>query len=222
MMSSAGDSLPKQCGSWGDLKAAYRLLSNPQVQPAAIQMPHRKQTLSTCADHAVVLCVQDTTDLDLTTKTAMRGRGKLGGGTLRGLLQHTALALAPADDDQSLNGRPGRLLGILHQQWAARTEPPADETLRQLQQRRTDADVWLETANAVAQLGPTPTRLIHVGDRHSDIFRFMEGATQLGHGFVVRARYDRTLAGPDDQAIGQLFETLADQPEMDRQLLTVH
>ena len=31
MAESPGQSLPQQCGAWADLKAAYRLLSHPEV-----------------------------------------------------------------------------------------------------------------------------------------------------------------------------------------------
>lgn len=221
-MGSPDTTLPKQCGSWPDLKAAYRLLSNPRVEPAAIQRPHRERTLAACNEHKVVLCVQDTSDLDLTSKSAMRGRGKLGGGTLRGLLQHTALAVAPAADDRPLEDSPARLLGVLHQTWYRRAQPEGGETLRELQARATDADVWQGAASAVAGLGDTSARLIHVGDRHCDIFRFFAHCRGLGHGFVVRARYDRTLVDEENRQIGPLFDTLAGQPEAGRQTLTVH
>lgn len=230
MSVAPGESLPKLCGSWSDLKAAYRLLSSDAADPHAIQAGHRAGTLAACAEHPVVLCVQDTTELDLTSKAAMKGRGKLGGGSTQGLLQHTALAVVPAEDHQPLDGATGRLLGVLHQQWATRTQAPDDQTLRQLQARRTDADVWQETAEAVAELGATPARLIHVGDRHSDVFRFFDRCRSLNHSFVVRVRYDRALVDDDPrsprtppaQAMGRLFETLDAQPEADSRTLTVH
>ena len=222
MMKAPDSTLPKQCGSWADVKAAYRLLSTAAVEPAAIQAPHRAQTLAACAEHPVVLSIQDTTELELTSKAAMRGRGQLGGGTSRGLLQHAALAVVPSDDEDALDGVPGRLLGVLDQRWSVRAEPGEGETLRQLQQRRTDADVWLETASAVAALGSTPTRLIHVGDRHCDIFRFFTHCRTLGHGFVVRARYDRALAASDEAPAERLFASLEQRAEQDRQTLTVH
>lgn len=222
MTDSPGGSLPKQCGSWADLKAAYRLLSHDGVTPDAIQADHRAQTLAACGQQPVTLCVQDTTELDLTSKASMRGRGDLGGGSTRGLLQHTALGVVPADDDEPLDGGSARLLGVLHQQWATRTKRPAGQTLRQLQSRRTDADVWQETAEGIARLGTTGSRLIHVGDRHCDIFRFFDRCRSLCHGFVVRARYDRALDGPDDEAMDRLFQTLDARPIAGRQTLTVH
>lgn len=232
--------LTRCCESSADLKAAYRLVSNDAVAPEAIGRPHQLRTLEACEEHPVVLCVQDTTNLDLTSRRATSGLGKIGNGRQRGLLQHSALAVAPLPDDRPLDHGPGHLLGVLHQRWAKRTEAPQGETHREMERRRTDADVWLETARAVAELGDTPARLIHVGDRHADIFRFYKCCKALGHGFVVRARYDRTLADPppdvDEQDMAQdmamamdmalvqdkLFDALAAQPIEGRREMTVH
>ena len=225
MTEAPGESLPKQCASWSDLKAAYRLLSNEAVEAHAIQQPHRQQTLAACDRHPVVLCVQDTTPIDLTRQTTMRGRGQLGGGTTQGLLQHTALALVPADQKADLDQPGGQRLGLLHTRWHRRTVTAAGQTLRQLQARRTAADVWLETASAVDELGDTSARLIHVGDRHCDLFRFFAHVNQLGHGFVVRAMHDRMLPrdSSDDPSLpGRLFETLEAQPIACHQTLTIH
>jgi hypothetical protein len=224
-MQGAGQSLPKACGSWGDLKAAYRLLSNPRVDPQAIGRSHRRQTFEACAGRRVVLSLEDTTELDLTTKTAMRGRGRLGGGSTLGLLQHSALAVVPAEDEAGLETPGAQVLGLLHQQWNRRTDPCAGETLRQLQARRTDSDVWLEAARGVAGLGVCPARLIHVVDRGGDLFRFFLGVGQLGHGFVVRARYDRALqeqAPPEEDLPATLWAGLHAQPVAGTRRLKVH
>ncbi len=88
-------SLPKACDRWADLKAAYRFLSNMRVQADAIQEPHREQTRARCVEHPVVLCLQDTSELDFTRRRKVRDLGPIGDGRGRGLLQHTALAVTP-------------------------------------------------------------------------------------------------------------------------------
>lgn len=221
VMSAPDQPLPNQCKNAAQRKAAYRLLSNPAVDPHAIQHAYRQATLARCADYPVVLCVQDTTEIDLTTRKAMKGRGKLGGGTTQGLLQHSGMAVVPADDDQPLDS-PATPIGILHQQWDQRSEPPKGETTRQLQQRRTDADVWQETTQAIAALGPTPTRLIHVGDRHMDIFRFLQCCVDVGHGYVARARFDRKVLDDDGQAVDSIWSRLESQPASEMREVTVH
>lgn len=202
-------SLPKQCPGWADLKAAYRLLSNPAVDPQAVQAPHRAHVREGCAPFPVVLCVQDTSDLDFTGRTGIKGLGKTGNGRGRGILQHTALAVRPDT---------GGVLGVLHQSWHARVEQPEGETRTQRRARWRESQVWADT---VAAVGPAPgapdggCRLIHVGDRHSDVWETFEAveAAGAGVGFVVRAMHDRRLeAANADAAVAALWPTLQAMP----------
>lgn len=197
MASAPNQSLPQQCGSWGDLKAAYRLLNHPQVRPEQITAVHRQGTLQRAQQASLVLCVQDTTDLDYTHRTAVRGLGKIGDGGGRGFRQHTGLAVSEN----------GQVLGILQQQWFLPAEPPPEETRRQRQARWSEPDVWAQTAYGIGSW-PGNARLIHVGDRHSDLFRFLCACDDLGHGFIVRAMHNRYLA----QTSERLWPRLRRQP----------
>ena len=167
-----GQSLPKQAPGWADLKAAYRFLSNPRVEPFAIGAPHRALTRRRCRDHPVVLCVQDGSDLQ-----AARVEGDL-------YVQQSSLALTPG----------GEVLGLLDQRWYQRVEVPRGETQRARQARWRESDIWSE---AVAAIGTAPEgcRLIHVADRAADDVRFMRGCLKTASGFVVRARHDRRVEG---------------------------
>lgn len=197
MAESPSESLPKQCRCWGDLKAAYRLLNHPQIEPQQLTEVHREQTRHLAQREAVVLSIQDTTELNYTHRTAVRGLGKIGDGKGRGFCQHTALGVRPD----------GQLLGILHQEWYLRPEPPSNETRHQRQSRWNPPDVWGDTAEGIGHWADG-TRLIHVGDRHSDVFRFLCTCRSLGHGFVVRAMHNRYLQGGKDR----LWAHLRQQP----------
>ena len=52
------------CDSWSETCAAYRFLSNDDVEWRDILAPHWTQTQVRMSAHPVVLCVQDTTELD--------------------------------------------------------------------------------------------------------------------------------------------------------------
>lgn len=197
MADAPNQSLPKQCGSWGDLKAAYRLLNHPRIRPEQITAAHREHTRERAQQDPVVVCVQDTTDLDYTHRTAVRGLGKIGDGGGRGFRQHTGLAVS----------EDGAVLGILHQEWFLPCEPPEGETRRQRQARWSEPDVWGDTARGIG-VWRRPSRLIHVGDRHSDVFRFLCVCRELGHGFLVRAMHDRYV----DDGTEHLWERLRHQP----------
>src|SRR5438105_4637972 len=58
-------SLPAQMHTWKETKALYRLLDEPDVTFAALMHPHFHQSRQQANASAVVLLVQDTTDIDL-------------------------------------------------------------------------------------------------------------------------------------------------------------
>ena len=188
-----GMSLPKQLPDWSDLTGAYRFLSNEAVNPQAILAPHKLLVRQAAGGHQVILSVQDTSQLDFTLRTGIKGLGIIGDGHGRGLMQHTALAVLP---DKTV-------LGILDVSWHAMEPVPEGETRRQRQGRWTERYLWHEAAQ---RIGPwsQDRQLIHVGDRHADLFRFMHEATALGHDFVVRAMHDRHV----DEQTERLWEKL--------------
>jgi hypothetical protein len=206
MAENPGMSLPKQLPDWSDLTGAYRLLSNSQVDPQAILAPHVKLTRHEAQQHPVVLCVQDDTSLDFTLRTGIKGLGVIGDGQGRGFLQHGALAVLPDK----------RVLGVLDVAWHALKPVAAGETRRGRQSRWTQRYVWHE---AVERIGPwaESSLLIHVGDRHSDLFRFMHEALALQHGFVVRAMHDRYV----DQREEHLWEKLTRQAVLGQMTVTL-
>ena len=55
-------SIPMACRSWGGTCAAYRFLSNPDVEWQDLMAPHWAQTQKRMSAYPVVLCSQDTTD----------------------------------------------------------------------------------------------------------------------------------------------------------------
>ena len=70
-------SLPQQTESWSQLKAAYRLLAEPEVTHEALTEPHRQAVRRQAGRReGVVLFVQDTTELDYTPiRRTRRPRG---------------------------------------------------------------------------------------------------------------------------------------------------
>lgn len=207
-------SLPKACDDWPDLKGGYRFLSNPRVTPDAIQTPHRILTRERCEDHSVVLIAQDLTELDFTRRKKTRGLGPIGDGRGRGLLQHTALAVTPDRE----------VLGVLHQQWMIRPQPPEGETRKQRLARPKKTDVWSETVAAVGS-APSGTRFIHVADREADGFQMMQACDDYGVGFLLRAQHDRCVEGidarRDSRTSDKLWSFMGRQPVLDRRAVEV-
>jgi len=205
-------SLPQAFGDPRELDAMYHLISCDRISPEKILQPHRDRTFEQCRERERILVVQDGTQLDL-SKQAKRGSiqgvgplGKEGGGGA-GLLQHTALAV------EADRGSRGRILGVLDQNLFVQTRPNPGETRSQRRQRETSAQCWEKAARSVNQGQAGSCRLIHVGDRHADVFSFFESCRELGHGFVVRAMHDRYVSSADeslenDEKIGKLFASI--------------
>jgi hypothetical protein len=135
MAGNAGWSMPRQMPIWADLKAAYRLINNPRVEPEAIGQTHRALTLARCLEHSVMLCVQD--DTTINGAKVAGGRGLKDGEVL-----HSTLGVTPL----------GQVLGILNQRWFTHIEPPPRETQGQRAERWRESDVWEDAVVAVAAL----------------------------------------------------------------------
>lgn len=194
-------SLPHQAGSPAALTASYQLLHEPDVTHHALLTPHWDQTRTQAGQHPLVLLSADTTILDYSHHRKTKQLGPIGNGKGRGYLVHSVLALLP---------QPRQVLGLAQQLPLVPRPKVKGETLRQLQHRRRQTDVWPEAVEAIGAPPPGVT-WVHVGDRGSDIFRFL--ATCLAHrcAFVVRAAKNRRVevdeedGGESDPLIDYLF-----------------
>jgi hypothetical protein len=89
-------SIPAACGGWGETRAAYRLFDHPEVSAERVLAPHIACTEERLRGYPRVLCIQDTTELDYTTKKdSIAGLGPLNYESRWGLYLHPTLALTP-------------------------------------------------------------------------------------------------------------------------------
>ena len=82
-------------GLEGDQGGLSRLFDHPEVSAARVLAPHFACTEERLRDYPRVLCVQDTFELDSTTKKDIAGLGPLNYETRRGMYLHPTLALMP-------------------------------------------------------------------------------------------------------------------------------
>ena len=169
------ESLPRQLGSIGDAKAAYRLFDCGAVTREAVMDPHLAQCRAAAARHPIVLMVQDDTTLDFSTHRRLRSAGRVGDDRGTGFLAHSCLAVLPS----------GATLGLAHQTIWAR--PPKGVT----PQTRESA-VWADTVETIGR-PPAGTTFVSVGDRGADIFAHLESVREAGWDAVVRAARERRL-----------------------------
>ncbi|MBG6223447.1 hypothetical protein IWX79_004423, partial [Janthinobacterium sp. CAN_S1] len=179
-------SVPKACQGWGETMAAYRFFDNNSVDWQAIMAPHWQQTAQRMAALPVVLCLQDTTELDFNGQRAF-GLGPLSYEAQRGMYLHPTYAVTPAREP----------LGIIDAwMWArekkdktgARGGPK--ESLR-----------WIEGYERIAEMAVQlpATRLVYVADREADLVPLMLRAQELGApaDWLVRAKHNRCLPDGD-------------------------
>lgn len=185
------------CG--GEVAAAkgfYRLIDSdsPEVDPAAILSTHRKRTIERCMSQKLVLAIQDTTDINLTSRPKTKGIDFLNvnqtGTQSLGLRLHSTLAFTE-------NGLP---LGILTSKIMA--EPKKTAHKREIPRTPIEEKKsfrWLEAHRQVVEAArETPqTRFLTVADREGDFFQFFHDAQAKRSrvGLLVRANCNRVMVG---------------------------
>jgi hypothetical protein len=175
--------LPQQLQQPSALKAAYRLLDEADVTHAALCQPHWDATREQAGRQDLVLLIQDTTEVDHTHHPKTEGLGPIGNGGGQGYLLQTVLAVLP---------EPRQVLGIAAQEPFLRQPQPKGESCAQRRARARESQVWSRMVEAV---GPPPegSTWVHVGDRYSDIFDFMEACRQQRCDFLIRVAQDRRI-----------------------------
>lgn len=196
MVRDPAASLPQQHQSWKDLKAVYRLLDEPEVTFEALMSPHWHQTRACLQQAAVVLLVQDTTEIDLSAHASMTGLGQVGNAKGRGFLLQTVLAVVPETQ---------AVLGCLAQKPFVRVPAPAHEQRYQRCHREhRETDVWMQMVEQVGTPS-APCLLVHVGDRGADLLPFFRRCLSTQTHFLVRAAQNRRVQA-EAQAIGHLLD----------------
>ena len=148
--------IPMACHSWGETCAACRFLSNPDVEWQDIMAPHRKQTQKRMSAYPVVLCLQDTTELDFNGQEAA-GLGPLNYEARRGMYVHPTYAVTPEREP----------LGVLDAWMWAREERDKDG----VRHGQKESTRWIEGYERVAEMAADmpATRLVYVADREADL-----------------------------------------------------
>jgi len=175
-------SLPGACNGWAETQAAYRFLGQETFEWLDMLEPHRACTRRRMVQHPVVLCIQDTTELDFNGQQ-IEGLGPLSYEAQRGMYLHPTLAVTPEREP----------LGVLDA-WMWAREPKAEDGTRPGEKESTR---WVEGYARVAELAEQTehSRLVYVGDRESDMLELMVQAHDSGYAadYLLRSQHDRAL-----------------------------
>ena len=151
-------STPRQTTRWSDCKAAYRLLSRPEVTFSALTASHYQQSRAAAQGHCLLL--GDTTEIDFGIWRKVEGLGPTGNGGGWGFMLHSSLIIA-ADSEE--------ILGLAGQELFYRVPAPKGESRNDRLLRTRESEVW---GRVIEQVGPPAdeVRYTHVFDRGADNF----------------------------------------------------
>lgn len=179
-------SLPKACRGWAELQGAYRFFDNERVDWHKLLEPHWEQAERRMQAESVVLCIQDTTELDFSSQKHIEGLGPLSYAAQHGMYLHPTLAVTPE-----------RLpLGVLDA-WMWARDPKTHGRDKAHLRTEKESVRWLEGYARVAELAERlpETQVVYVADRECDIYAFMHQAQQSGlkAQWLIRAVHNRVI-----------------------------
>lgn len=194
---SPSKSIKASCRGWAETVAAYRLLNNPGVDVEKVIEPHREACLRRAGGHRRVLAIQDTSELDYTTKKSLGGSGPLGTTERRGFFLHCNLVV----------GEERLPLGIWDCNIYARCDEEhgkaAGRKRRPIEEK--ESYRWLTGYRKACELSEEleQSEVVSISDREGDVYEvFAEWQDRLGRDgvaaeWIIRANQNRMLAGKD-------------------------
>lgn len=164
-------SISNACQSWAETAAAYRFLRNEEVSWDKVLAPYWQASQASqarMAQHKVVLCIQDTTELDY------NGQAIAGLGPLSYEAQRDPLGVFNAWTwAREFKGEDGQRAGLC------------------------ESGRWIESYERIAESAQQlpDTRHVCIGDRESDMLELMLKARDLGYpaDYLVRSQHNRVL-----------------------------
>ena len=198
------ESIPSTVKNHNDVMATYRLFQNNKVTDEKLMNVHKESTISRMREHKTILLLQDTTELDYSSKsTKIKGLNRLSIDERRGLLLHAQIAVTP-----------DRLcLGCIGAEFINRTEEKISQSQRnKLPVSEKESYRWIkgyERANDISQELPG-TQIISVADRESDFYDFYSEAVKGEADWIVRGYRNRQIEVDSDY--DKMLDSLKNSP----------
>jgi hypothetical protein len=207
-----GRTIPQAFQAWNEIKATYNFFNNDLVSEEKILAPHLEKTIERIREYPVALLTSDTTDINYTTKTAMKNKERLD-NKQNGLWLHATIAVTP----ERLN------LGLVQANFWHREQEVAEKSSA-YRTARDKASIeekesyrWIESYQKACEIAKEipGTQIINITDREGDIIELFELATsgneKIKANFIIRSQYDRLIETKDietDKSIKKLWQKL--------------
>lgn len=201
MSSSPARTIPQNFQTWGEIKSCYRFLSNPKITPLKVFRPHRAQVLKRIQEHPVILCINDTTSINYTSKVSMEGKGSIG-KNIDGLWLHPTIAVTP----ERVN------LGLININFYTRDIQEDKIHRNNLPIERKESIRWLSSYQKVDELARenSKTNFVYISDREGDIIELLNEALRSKSenesyaDIIIRSKHDRLLDEFEEHSNEQL------------------
>ena len=180
-------SIPGACPDLAETQGAYRFFDQANDDKRSLGWqdildPHIAQTEARMRQHPVVLCLQDTTELDFNGQS-INGLGPLSYEAQRGMYLHPTYVVTPEHEP----------LGVTDAWMWAREPKAADGTRPGI----CESLRWSEGYERIAEMAATmpTTRLVYIADREADIVALMQRAHTLETpaDWLIRSQHNRCL-----------------------------
>ncbi len=196
-----------------EIASCYRFFNNPYLKTNDFFLPHRTATINRIKEQKVVLCINDTSSLDYTTKSSIEDLGLLEASSRRGLFLHPLIAIS---SDRiplgTLHVNFWKREGVNNREttcgWTRIVEPiEKKESFRWL--------IGYREACRAAEECPD-TQMVYLADREGDIMElFVEAQNKKASNLpiaelIIRSRHNRLLDDPDQGK--KLHEQLQESP----------
>lgn len=195
-------SIPQASGNKAATKGAYRFFNSPRVKPEDIRMAHIQNSIQRLNQEkqAMVLIIQDTTELDFSDHPATKNIGYLDHPAKRGLKVHSTLTV-------NLEGVP---LGMVYQEVWARDPKSLGKrhNRRKFQTKDKESQRWLNGLIASQQRIPEGIQVVCIADREADIYDLFALPRRGGVELLIRAAHNRLV----DHEAGHLWEAIRQSP----------
>ena len=193
-------SIPAATGGWADTMGAYRFLGNDSADWQGILAPHVTRTQERMSRHPVVLCIQDTTELNFNGQD-ITGMGSLSYDPQRGMYLDPTYAVTP---EREPLGTTDIWMWSRERRDEIKAAQPQDKEESEAKEKESESKEsmrWIKGYEGVAEMAAKlpETRLVYVADRESDIVALMVRAEELGTpaDWLIRAKHNRNLPDGD-------------------------
>lgn len=197
-----GRTIPQSFKSRAEIKACYNFFDNDLVSDEKLLAPHIEKSIERIREYPVVLLPSDTTEIDYTSKEAMKGKERLS-NKKNGLWLHSTIAVTPERltlgiVDANFWSRPSQVAEDTNAYRTARDNAPIEEK---------ESYRWLQSYRIACKIAKEvpETQIINMTDREGDIIEIFDTAEEQKEqggpaaDFIIRSQYDRRLEEKDPE-----------------------